>query len=357
MTKKIKSFLISLLSFSLILSILIGYFSYQSIKTPVGEDKTEIVFEVEPGVTLSQIANQLEHQTLIRNAFLFLLYARFTQQSSKIKVGEYSLNKAMTPDDILAVLVSGKSITKNLTVAEGLNLYDIAEILERTGIGTKKEFFQLVHDKVFIKSLLAEDVPSLEGYLFPETYKFTKFESLKTMLTQMVKRFLVVWKDIEPIAKQMNWTRNQVVTFASIVEKETGAGFERPLVSSVFHNRLQKKMKLQTDPTVLYGKALATGGMVSNITKNDLLTATPYNTYAIYGLPPGPIANPGKEALLAAVKPSSSSYLYFVSKNNGTHVFSETLEQHNAAVKSFQMNSQARKGKSWRDLKKNSKKK
>lgn len=350
MTKKSKAVVLSALVLMLALSVGAVFFGYQLLKMSVSNDKTEIIFEVAPGTSVTQTATELQRKKLIRNANIFLMYSRFTNQNSKIKVGEYSLNEAMTPDEILGVLVSGKSITRSLTIAEGLNLFDVAAILEKTGLGTRQEFFSIVRDKEFINSLLAENLSSLEGYLFPETYKFTKFENLKTIVTQMVKRFLFVWKEIEPEAKRLNWTRNQVVTFASIVEKETGAGADRPLVSSVFHNRLAKKMRLQTDPTILYGMALKKGEMPLNITKNDLLTPSPYNSYTTPGLPPTPISNPGKESLLAALKPANTKYLYFVSRNDGTTVFSETLEKHNAAVKTFQMNPKARSGKSWKDL-------
>ncbi len=352
MTKKIKVIFLSFAVFITALTLAAAFFGYQLLKKSVSQDTTEIIFEVAPGSSVTQTANLLQKNNLIRNAKVFLIYSRFTNQNSKIKVGEYSLNQAMTPDEILAVLVSGKSITRNLTIAEGLNLFDIAAILEKMGMGTRQDFFELARDKEFIKSLLGEDLDSLEGYLFPETYKFTKFESMKTIVTQMVKRFLIVWNEIEPEAKKMNWTRRQVVTFASIVEKETGLGADRPIVSSVFHNRLAKKMRLQTDPTVLYGLAIQKGEMPNNITKNDLLTPTAYNTYTNFGIPPTPISNPGKDALMAALKPAPTKYLYFVSRNNGTTVFSETLEKHNSAVKTFQMNTQAREGKSWKDLEK-----
>lgn len=273
--------------------------------------------------------------------------------NSSLKVGEYSLNKSFTLNQILATLVSGKSVTRNLTIAEGLNLYDIAGIFEQSGLGTKSDFMTMVHDKEFIKSLLGEELESLEGYLFPETYKITKFESPKNVVSQMVRQFLAVWGKYDALAKQRKWTRNQLITFASIVEKETGAGFERPLVSSVFHNRLTKKMKLQTDPTVLYGLAVKKGEMPLNISKLDLQTPSRYNTYTNFGLPPTPISNPGEDAINAAFQPATSKFLFFVSKNDGTHVFSETYANHNVAVRNFQMNPKAREGKSWRDLKKN----
>ncbi|HEY1078907.1 MAG TPA: endolytic transglycosylase MltG, partial [Bdellovibrio sp.] len=187
---------------------------------------------------------------------------------------------------------------------------------------------------------------------FPETYMLTKFTDTKTLISNMVKRFLYVYNEVAPEAQVLGWPRHKVVTLASIIEKETGAPEERPLISSVFHNRMQKNMRLQTDPTVIYGKAEQTGKIEINITRADLTTPTRYNTYTITGLPPGPIANPGKEALLAAVKPAASEFLFFVSQNDGTHVFSVDYKGHESAVKRFQLDRKAREGKSWRDLNK-----
>lgn len=353
MTKKFKIISVSFVSLLLAAVLTVSFFSYQFLATGMSSDATEILFDVSPGASMTQIVNDLQDKGFIRNAHLFMFYARFKKLNSKLKVGEYALNKTMSANQILATLASGKSVTRNFTVAEGLNVYDIAEIFQQSGIGTKEEFFNLIHDKAFIKSLLGEELESLEGYLYPETYKITKFESMKSIVTQMVKQFLTVWAKYDAMAKQKQWTRNQVITFASIVEKETGAGFERPLVSSVFHNRLQQKIKLQTDPTVLYGVAVAKGQMPINISKADLLNPTRYNTYTNYGLPPTPISNPGEDAIKATFMPATSKYLFFVSKNDGTHIFTENYADHNSAVKKFQIDPKAHEGKSWRDLKKN----
>lgn len=353
MNKKLKIFSFGIGSLLGAVIAVLLFFSYQILWSPISTDTTEIIFEVNPGSNLINISNKLFSYGLIRHSRIFQMYAKFKGQANKFKVGEYSLNRTMTPDQIMAVLVSGKSRTKSITISEGLNLYDIAELFEKHQIGTKAEFNKIVYDPVFIKSLLNENLTSLEGYLFPETYLYSKFDDVKSVITQMVKRFLQVWANIEPMATQLGWTRNQVVTFASIVEKETGAVHERPLVSSVFHNRLQKKMRLQTDPTVLYGMSLKLGKMPNNITKKDLLTPTSHNTYTNFGLPPTPIANPGKDALMATVQPAKTSYLFFVSQNNGTHVFSENIQQHNKAVQDFQLDRKARANKSWRDLNQN----
>lgn len=353
MNKKNRVAGLGVLSVLIALVLVVSFLGYQVLKKPMSEDTTEVIFEVEPGLTLNQIAGRLQEKSLIRHAQLFQMYARFRGQASKVKVGEYALNQSMSPDQILAVLVSGKSLARSITVAEGLNIYDIADIFEAGGICPASEFLSIVQDRELIKSLLGEERPSLEGYLYPETYKFTKFEGPRSIVTQMVKRFLLVWSEQVGAEKEKlnGWTRNQIITLASIVEKETGARVERPIVASVFHNRLAIKMKLQTDPTVLYGVALEQKKMPNNISKRDLLTPTPYNTYTIEGLPPGPIANPGIESIMAVLNPAQTKYLFFVSQNNGTHIFSENLAQHNKAVQQYQMNAKARENTSWRDLK------
>jgi UPF0755 protein len=166
----------------------------------------------------------------------------------------------------------------------------------------------------------------------------------------MVSKFKTVYKTIESVSKISGLSRHQILTLASIIEKETGAPQERPLISSVFHNRLNKHMMLQTDPTIIYGKALEVGNMEIKISRADLTRYTPYNTYVIKSLPPGPIASPGRAALLAAVQPAASDFLYFVSHNDGTHQFSADYKSHVNAVKKFQLDPKAREGKSWRDL-------
>lgn len=257
----------------------------------------------------------------------------------------------MVPDEILQIITSGKSIARSFTVSEGLSSYEIAELYEKEGFGKGSDFMSLIRDPQLIKELLGENLESLEGYLFPETYMLTKYTDARALIANMVKRFLIVYNEVAPQSAIQGMTRNQIMTLASIIEKETGAPEERPLISSIFHNRLAKKMKLQTDPTIIYGKAESLGKIVINITHSDLVTPTRFNTYVIDGLPPTPIANPGKEAILAAMKPAQSDYLFFVSRNDGTHVFSESYQAHLQAVQSFQQNTKAREGHSWRELK------
>ncbi len=328
-----------------------AFWTYKKfVGSPARLPAQDIIFEVHSGQTLHSVAQALAEKGLVNSQRLFVFLGKV--KGTQPKVGEYALSTGMTPDEILKTVSSGKSLARPFTVSEGLNVYEIGLLFEKQKFGTKAEFLKWVFDKSFTKELLGEEVYSLEGYLFPETYNITKFTDAKALITSMVRRFLVEYKDIESAEKSLGWTRHQVVTLASIVEKETGAPEERAQISSVFHNRLQKKMRLQTDPTVLYGILDSTKKYRNNITRNDLVTPNRYNTYTMAGLPFGPICNPGKEALVAAVSPARTAYLYFVSKNEGRHLFSESFEAHTEAVRKYQADPKSREGKSWRNLKK-----
>lgn len=329
----------------------VGYVGYEFTHSSPSSTGQDVVFEVEPGKAFNTIAKDLEEKGLIRNASMFSLYARVKNERGKVKVGEYLLRTNMVPNEVLEVITSGKSIARSFTISEGLSIYEIADLYEKVGFGQASEFLALARNPQLIQSLLGEQLESLEGYLFPETYMLTKYTDTKTLITNMVKRFLYVYNEIAPQMEVQGFTRHQIVTLASIIEKETGAPEERFKISSIFHNRIVKKMRLQTDPTIIYGKAEKLGKIVINITRADLSEPTRYNTYVIPGLPPGPIANPGKDALLAAMKPAKTNYLFFVSQNDGTHVFSEDYKAHEQAVKRFQLNAKAREGHSWRELK------
>lgn len=348
-----KTFLVLLLSVVALVAAVgggIAFLSFQFLNSAPSTIAQDVVYEVVPGKGFNAIAAELEQKGLIKNAMFFSIYARLTGQQNKAKIGEYLLRTNMKPKEIIEVIASGKSIARSFTVSEGLSIYEISELYQRQGFGTAEEFMKWVRDPQLIRTLLNENVETLEGYLFPETYMLTKYTDTKTLISNMVKRFLYVYNEVIPQAVVQGMTRHQIVTLASIIEKETGAPEERPLISSVFHNRMLKRMRLQTDPTVIYGKAERTGKIEINITRLDLTTPTRYNTYVIPGLPPGPIANPGREALLAAVNPATSPYLFFVSQNDGTHIFSEDYSNHNKAVRKFQLDRKAREGKSWRDL-------
>ncbi len=348
--KIFKIFLIAIFLIVLSGGLFIGYLGWSFLHAPASAKNQEIIFELKPQMSFQKASLELETKGLIQSAHMFNLLAKFSGKRSHIKVGEYALNTNMSPLEILRIFESGKSIAYDLTIPEGYNIFEIAEIIENAKLSSAQEFLTYVNNPLVVKKLLGEEHASLEGYLFPETYNYTKFSEMKTVVNEMVRKFLSV-ADALQVKSNSQLTRHQLITLASIVEKETGAPEERPLIASVFYNRLQKKMRLQTDPTIIYSLALKNGKIPTNISKKDLSFEHPYNTYVIAGLPPGPIANPGRQALQAVLQPAQSEYLYFVSQNNGTHIFSKDYTGHLKAVQKFQMNPKAREGKSWRDLK------
>ncbi len=344
-------FLASIAILGIVVAGLLGWQAYRFVKTPAGADSTQIVFSVDKGQSLGEVARRLEQEGLITNSKKFRIYARFKALGGKIRVGEYALRRDMPPGEILKILASGRSIEYVVTVSEGLNRFEIASIVERVGIGKRDEFLRATQDREFIRQTLGDDLPTLEGYLFPETYYVTRASGVRGLVRQMVLKFNEQFARVPQANSEATpLTKHQLVTLASIIEKETGAPEERPLISSVFHNRLRKGMRLQTDPTVIYGMWLKSGNWNRNISRQDLVNPTPYNTYVIPALPPGPIANAGFESLLSAARPAKSEFLFFVSKNDGTHIFSKEYSQHRAAVGTFQLDKKAREGKSWRDL-------
>ena len=311
-----------------------------------------VTFVVSSGATAKRVAQQLKQVGLIRNATIFELSVRLGGSRFLPKAGEYLISSQMPALDIARVLASGKSIEQVITVPEGYNRFEIAELVARSGIGSKQEFLRETQDTRRLNEWFKGAPPTLEGFLFPDTYAVTKAAGVDGLIDQMLKRFRTQFATLKNSkANGVTLSELEWVTLASIVEKETGAEFERATISAVFHNRLRLNMRLQTDPTVVYGLWLRDGSWNGKIGRADLLRPTSYNTYTRGGLPPGPIANPGREALLAARQPNSSDALFFVSRNDGTHVFSSNLESHNKAVRDFQLNPKAREGKSWRDLK------
>lgn len=338
-----------------VLLVVVSWFLYDNIFSAMdSEDSAEMMLDVKPGTTLRKLAHDLQDSGLIKDGDFFYYYVRILRKGSVIKAGEYSIKKSMSPMEMWRIIASGRSVDRIFTVREGLNSFEISQIFERGGFGTAEEFLRLVFDRELAVKLTGVEANSLEGFLFPDTYKLNKYIGAKECITIMVRRSVKV---IEEVRRETptKMTIPTMVTIASIVEKETGATGERQLISSVVHNRLAKGMKLQMDPTVIYGFWRKTGKYIENIRRSDLLEPNDFNTYTFYGLPAGPISNPGRESLSATLNPAKSGYLYFVSRNDGTHVFSEDLKSHNKAVGTFQLDQKNRKGKSWRDLKKNKK--
>lgn len=287
---------------------------------------------VESGDSLSTVARKLRERNIISNGWFFSLWARFHGLEKKIHQGLYRFDAAVAPLEVLERLVNGKGIFLSVTIPEGLTLKEIAELLGRMQIADKEKFLAAAEDPKLLASLSLQD-KGLEGFLFPNTYHFTPETPEKEIIAAMVDQFR---KQSQPLLAQagthLRMTPHEILTLASIIEKETGVESERPLVSAVFHNRLKQNMPLQSDPTVIYGLKDFNG----NLTRKDLRDDNPYNTYRIPALPPGPICNPSLSSIKAALQPADVGYLFFVSKNDGTHVFAESIEEHNQNVKTYQ---------------------
>ena len=302
--------------------------------TPLDLSANDKIFYVKSGQSLYKISENLQHENLIKDSSLFRNFVNIKGYANQLKAGEFVLSACMTPQKILEIFVKGKTKLYKLTIPEGFNLNQIAGEIEKKGFGTKQDFILIAKNKKFIKKM-GINADSLEGYLFPETYFFSRNEPLKNIIIKMKNRFNIVFTEKwKKKAKEMGFSLHEIVILASIIERETGHAPERPLISSVFHNRLKKGMRLESDPTVIYGIPDFNG----NITKKDLMTITSYNTYKIQGLPLGPIANPGVKSLKAALFPANTDYLFFVSKKDNTHKFSKNLKEHNKAVKKYQLN-------------------
>lgn len=318
-----------------------------------------ITFTVPKGENFAALSQKLKAQGIIRSARAMRWYVNLASPHKKLQRGEFALNLNMPVPEVVTALTEGKPIQYPFTVVEGENVFQVAESLEAKGLATKAEFLAAVRAPEVIKlipwnSPLARPA-SVEGYLFPETYMLQKVFSAKEIAALMVQKFRDVWRTLEPelkdavLAKEFLFNSHQLVTLASIVEKETGAAVERPAIASVFVNRLRKRMRLQTDPTVIYGIYLRTGGWNGVIGRAGLDFPSAYNTYQHDGLPPGPISNPGLNALKATIHPAVTDYLYFVSRGDGTSVFSKDLGAHTRAVQAG-LAPGAKNGKSWRNL-------
>jgi UPF0755 protein len=338
--QRLRTRLILFFSVMLVTGIVFIVLLYNYGNTPASTSTVEQVVEIKPGMTLRQVAHFLADKKLLDEPSAFVLYAYLQGKQNRIKTGEYLLSPSIPPWKILESLTSGMGILYTVTIPEGYRITEIAELFEKQGLTSKEEFIAETKNKELLEDLQITSGGSLEGYLYPETYKFTKSAGVKKIVKTMVNTFKerVQKPELMQQANKGKLTFHEIVTLASLIEKETGLGAERKLISSVFHNRLVKKMRLQTDPTVIY----AIANFDVNIRKKDLSIDSPYNTYKHHGLPPGPIASPGLDSIRAAMEPEDSDYLYFVSRKNGSHQFSTNYEDHNRAVRKYQLNHRAR---------------
>jgi len=306
---------------------------YNYASSPIDFQYREVTVEIPRGVSFAETADILEEAGLIRHKGGFYLLALVTDAPKHIQAGEYDLRSSMSPTSVLEKLVRGKVKAYQVFIPEGFTLRRIATRLENQGLADQEVFVSLASNSNLLSSLGIEG-DSAEGYLFPDTHRLNKSMGEEGIIRFMVRQFRrAVTPDMLERARELGLTERDLVILASIIEKEGGPKEERSLVSAVFHNRLKRGMRLQSDPTVIYGIEDFDG----NIRKSDLEKKTPYNTYRMKGLPSGPICNPGLEAFEASLYPASVDFLYFVSKNNGSHHFSSNLKDHNAAVLKYQI--------------------
>ncbi len=322
--------------FLLVATLVVGALthSYTLLRTPTPlADKPQLV-QIKSGWGSGRISQFLAQKGLIPSARLFTLLARL--KGGGMKAGEYRLKSNLSPWQIFDVLQQGKVHLHKITIPEGYSLRQIAGLLEGHKLASAQEFIEAASNPALAESLLGTEAVGLEGYLFPDTYHFARGSSAEAIIRAMLGRFKQVFNEsYRQQAAKLGFGRHQIVALASLIEKETANETERPLIASVYHNRLKQGTRLQCDPTVIYALEQS-GSFDGNIRRQDLQLDSPYNTYRYKGLPPGPIASPGKASLLAALYPADTDYIYFVSRNDGTHKFSNSLKEHNQAVYKYQ---------------------
>jgi UPF0755 protein len=323
----------------LVLAVAVGgaaWWGHNRLVTPYrGFAGVEVFVDLPAGTSVSGMAERLAAAGVVRDALAFRLAARLSGQERRLQAGEYRFSDAAAPGEIVDRLARGDVFVLPITFREGLTVREMAEVFADSGLGTVEEFRAASMRAELIRDLDAR-ADDLEGYLFPSTYTVSRGTTADQLVGAMVREFTRAFDaDLRAEAEAKSLSVRDVVTLASVVERETAVPAERPMVAGVFLNRLRIGMPLQTDPTVIYAM-MRVGRWTGNITRNDLQMDHPYNTYRNRGLPPGPIAAPGRASLEAVLRPADVPYLYFVSRNDGTHVFSATLAEHNRAVSEWQ---------------------
>lgn len=310
-------------------SVGLGYFA---LNVPAGDQSFQRVITIPEGASLLQVAQLLNDEGLLRTQWTFIWMGRLTGMDRKVIPGEYALHAGLRPTEILSKILAGQVVRHSVTIPEGYTIDQIASLLSGKDLVDQEEFLRLVTDEDFIGRLNLS-VSNLEGYLFPDTYFFTRPIQPQDIIRTFVNRLNeTLTPELRARAKEWGMTVQEVLTLASLIEKEAKLPDEHVLISGVFHNRLRQGMPLQSDPTVIYALEAFDG----DLRKKDLAVESPYNTYRVTGLPPGPIGNPGAAAIKAALYPSRTNFLYFVSRNDGSHEFSATLAEHNLAVEKYQ---------------------
>ncbi len=325
---KLKTFLIKIL---IVLTLMVIFI----LNLPFKRNNKYTLISINRGENAKEIAIKLKDRGIILNEVLFYIYLKLSGSEKKLKSGTYIFKRPLTMIQVKNLLEKGGNFFVKITIKEGENFFEIAQKVSSIKYLRAKDFKKYYSHTEFLKGITNE-AKNLEGYLFPDTYKFstevTSITLIKTMVENFKKRVLPVIR----IRTNKKLSLHQIVTLASLIEKETPLLSEKRIISSIFYNRLEKGMRLQCDPTVIYAKILAGLKNEKKIFKRDLKINSPYNTYFIKGLPPGPICNPGLGSIIAACNPAKTNYLYFVSKNNGHHFFSSNLREHIKAVNKYQ---------------------
>lgn len=315
-----------------------GYWQHFLFEAPYqGYLEENRIFRVAPGAQAAEVAADLERAGIVPLARVFLWRLERQELSRRIQAGTYRLDRPLTLDEVIRTLVEGRVASVTVTLPEGWAAVRMFAHLEAAGLGKSRRYLEIWRDAGRIRDL-DPAADSLEGYLFPDTYRFPLDADENAVVEAMLSRFRAVAAPALADAGEAG-ARRQALVLASLVEKETGAVEERPLVASVLANRLRRGMPLQCDPTVIYAEWLEKGEWDGEINRSDLRRDSPYNTYRRKGLPAGPVCNPGLPAIRAALRPAETGYLYFVSRNDGHHVFSEDLRAHNRAVRKYQRGS------------------
>ena len=301
-----------------------------------GYEGAEQFIVIPPGTGTAAIRRRLVDAGIIRDEVAFRAALWWTGRALDLQAGEYRFDRPLAAVDVVERIARGDVYRRRITFPEGLTIQEMGGIYESRGFGAAADFIEAATDPSPIQALDAQAV-DLEGYLFPETYALPRATPAARLIVMMVDRFLATYTDQwRRAAEEQGLTMRQVVTLASLVEEETGQPEERPIVAAVYRNRFRIGMLLQADPTVVYAMRQA-GTYTGNIRRDDLALDSPYNTYRYAGLPPGPIASPGAASLEAALMPADVGYMYFVSRNDGTHAFARTLAEHNRNVREFQV--------------------
>jgi len=312
-----------------------GWMDSQISRPYRGQRPEKVFVDIPHGTSRWDVAGVLRHSDVIRNRLAFELFSLWHARSP-LQAGEYFFDHPVTTREVFWQIAQGKIFVHTVTIPEGWTMFDIAAEMERAGVCGKEDFLAAAQNSSLISDLSA-DAKNLEGFLFPSTYEFTHHTTCEQAAKRMVQNFHAVWESLNasnPNPHPQGLSASQVVTLASLVERETPRREERPLVAGVFYNRLKRGGPLQCDPTVAYALELQ-GHPVKIVHAKDLQVDSPYNTYRYSGLPPGPIANPGEASLRAALAPATTDYLYFVANDNGGHFFSTTLAEHNRNVAKY----------------------